>query len=132
MQEIRLGYNYKEASYWACLSELICICNHHDFFLINKFRLVSHVNKIKIEDVFIFFFLNWMYYFNCRLISFKYCAVFYHTLTWMRHHGYTCVPHVEPLPNSLPILSLWVFPVHQLWVPCFRHQTWTGDLFHIW
>ena len=58
MQEIRLGYNYKETSYWACLSELICICNHHDFFLINKFRLVSHVNKIKIEDVFIFFFLN--------------------------------------------------------------------------
>ena len=39
---------------------------------------------------------------------------------------------LNPPPISLPIPSLRVIPVHQLWVPCFLHWAWTNDLFHIW
>ena len=34
--------------------------------------------------------------------------------------------------TSLPTSSLWVVTEHQLWVPCFMHQTCTGHLFYIW
>ena len=70
-------------------------------------------------------------YFNWRLIILQYCGGFCHTLTWISH-GCTCVPHPELPPTSLPIPSLWVFPVHRLWVSCFMLWTWTGHLFHIW
>ena len=68
-------------------------------------------------------------YFNWRLITLQYCDGFCHTLIWISH-GCTCVPHPETPPTSLPIPSLWVVPVHRLWVPCFTHRTWTGHLFH--
>ena len=45
---------------------------------------------------------------------------------------YMCPYILNPPPTSLPIPSLRVVPVHQLWVPCFMHWTWTGYLFHIW
>ena len=51
-----------------------------------------------------FIFISW------RLITLQYCSVFCYTLTWISH-GFTCVP----FPASLPIRSLWVFPVHQPW-----------------
>ena len=54
---------------------------------------------------------------------------FCHTSTWI-FHGYTRVPHPEPI--SLPLPSLWVFPVHQPQTSCIMHRTWTGDSFHIW
>ena len=60
--------------------------------------------------VFSFIFISW------RLITLQYCSSFCHTLTWISH-GFTCVPHPDPPPASLPIPSLWVFPVHQPWAP---------------
>ena len=39
---------------------------------------------------------------------------------------------LNPPPSSLPIPTLWVFPVHQPQASCIVHRTWTGDLFHIW
>ena len=76
-----------------------------------------------------FFFKKILFiYFNWRLITLQYCSGFCHTLTWISHEC-TCVPYPEPPSPSLPILSLRVVPVHWLWVPCFIHQTWTGDLF---
>ena len=70
-------------------------------------------------------------YFNWRLITLQYCSGFCHTMTWISL-GCTCVPHRESPSLSLPIPSLRVVPVHQPWAPCLMHQTWTGDLFHIW
>ena len=58
-------------------------------------------------------------------ITLQYCSGFCHTCTWISH-GCTCVPILNPSPTSLPISS------HQPWAPCLMHQTWTGDLFHIW
>ena len=77
-------------------------------------------------------FLKLIFHFNWRLITLQYCGGFCHTLTWISH-GCTCVPDPEPPPTTAPPFpSLQVVPVHQLWVPCFMHQTWTDDLFQIW
>ena len=44
----------------------------------------------------LFFFFNW------RLITLKYCDVFCHIFTWIRH-GCTCIPHPDPpLPPPSP------------------------------
>ena len=42
-----------------------------------------------------------------------FCSSFCHTLTRISH-GFTCIPHPDPIPTSLSTRSLWVFPVHQV------------------
>ena len=69
--------------------------------------------------------------FNWRLITLQYCSVF--AILW--HESAMDIdgsPILKPPPTSLPIPSLRVIPVHWPWAPCLMHQTWTGDLFHIW
>ena len=58
---------------------------------------------------------------------------------WHESATCACVPasvHEFPMlnapPTSFQTPSLWVIPEHQLWVPCFMHQTCTSHLFYIW
>ena len=72
-------------------------------------------------------------FFNLFIYLFYFTTLYWfcHTLIWTSH-GFTCVPHPEAPPTSLPIPSLWVIPVHQPQASCIMHRTWTGDSFHIW
>ena len=67
--------------------------------------------------------------FSWRIITLQYCDGFCHISVWIGHR-YTCV--LSPLGIPTPTPYLWVFPEHQLWVPCFMHRTCTGHLFYIW
>ena len=45
---------------------------------------------------FFFFNFNFYYFISWRLITLQYCSGFCHTLKWISH-GFTCVPHPDPL-----------------------------------
>ena len=84
---------------------------------------------------FFFFFQTWLYlfilfiylfYFGGRLITLQYCSGFCHILTWISH-GFTCVPHPEPLPPPSPShpsgSSQCTSPEHP--VSCIEPGQWT-------
>ena len=77
-----------------------------------------------------FFFLifkNFLFYF----LTLQYCIGF----AMYQHESATGIhvfPILNPPPSSLPVLSLWVVPVHQPQASSIVHRTWTGDSFHIW
>ena len=78
------------------------------------------------------FFKKLFIYLTWRLIALQHCSGFCHILTWI-FHGCTRVLHPEH-PSHLP-----PHPIHlghpsaaAKRAPCIMHQTWTGNLFHIW
>jgi len=74
----------------------------------------------------LFFSLFFILFFNFTILYW-----FCHISKWICHR-YTCVPHLNPPPSSLPIPCLWVIPVHQPQASSIVHRTWTGNLFHTW
>ena len=89
---------------------------------------VGH-EAMELEAMILIFFS--FIYISWRLITLQYCRGFCHTLIWITH-GFTCVPHPEPLSHLPP----HPIPLGHPSAPGLRtylmHQTWTGDLFHNW
>ena len=115
------------------LSPAVCLSPLFFFFLLRKTESLLCEKKLLLNcNTYTYFdyFLK-LIYFNWRLIILQYWGGFCHTLTWIGH-GCSYVPHPEA-PSRLPPHPIpLVVPVHPLWVPCFMHWAWTGDLFHIW
>ena len=95
------------------------------------YRMLGAGSLDSISFSFCSFFKYKFIYFNWRLITLQYCIGF--AIHWLESAmGVHVFPILYPTPNSLPIPSLWVIPVHQPQASCIMHWTWTGDSFHIW
>ena len=88
-------------------------------------RTMSKNVQVTIQYFFPFIFICW------RLITLQYYSDFCHTLTWISH-GFTCVPHPDPLSRLPPHPIPWGLPSAPALSTHLMHPTWTGDLFHPW
>ena len=71
------------------------------------------------------------FFFFFFFLTLQYCigfAIYQHESAT----GIKVFPILNPPPSSLPVLSLWVIPVHQPQASSIVHRTWTGNSFHIW
>ena len=68
---------------------------------------ISDINFLRPSFIyFLFVFFPPFIFISWRLITLQYCSDFCHTLTWISH-GFTCVPHPDPLshlpPHPIPL-----------------------------
>ena len=89
---------------------------------------MKYLNKNHIyfqaEILFIYLFKVFIYFTSQHYIGFA--------THWLEYAmGVHVFPILKPTPNSLPIPSLWVIPVHQPQASYIMHWTWTGDSFYI-
>ena len=96
--------------------------------------LSSHLSLFLFVCLFVCFFMELSDHFSASLFFFltlQYCigfAIYQHESAT----GIHVFPILNPPPSSLPILSLWVIPVHQPQASSIMRWTWTGNSFHIW
>ena len=93
----------------------------------NYYVFVHHLIFAILLDISYCHFIYYLFIY----FTLQYCIDF--AIRWLESAmGVHVFPILNPSPTSLPIPSLWVFPVHQPRAPCLMHWTWTGNLFHIW
>ena len=73
---------------------------------LSKFKKIEIISSISSDHNTMRLLVYLFIYFSQRLITLHYCSGFCHTLIWISH-GFTCVPHPEPLshlpPHPIPL-----------------------------
>ena len=116
-------------NYWSFSFSISPSSKYSGWFPLGWTGLISLLSRglsrvfSRITVLFFFFFFSW------RLITLQYCSGFCHKLTRISH-GFTCIPHPDPLPTSLSARSLLGLPSAPGPSTCLMHPTWAGDLFH--
>ena len=122
---------YLQNFHLVLLSSLY-LCGNFIFFLYSNFThtiflfvcfsfCIQRKSFLRVFFSFLFFFF----------LTLQYCiglAIHQHESTM----GIHAFPILNSPPISLPVLSLWVIPVHQPQASCILHRTWTGDSFFIY